>query len=78
MALVLLAERWDLSEVAVAAELHQGLHVVKRAPHIVADAQRRTGSGEGNGEDGLEAGDGVIALLTGHGFHVGPILQDEK
>jgi hypothetical protein len=61
MALVLLAQRWDLGEVAVAAELDQGLHVAQRAPHIVADAQRqnlkRTGRGEGNGEDGIQMRD---------------------
>jgi hypothetical protein len=40
MALVILAQRRDLDEVAVAAELHQNLQVVQRAPHVVADAQR--------------------------------------
>ena len=40
MALVILAQRRDLDEVAVAAELHQNLQVVQRAPHAVADAQR--------------------------------------
>ena len=40
--------------------------MIQRALHVVADALRRTGSGEGDGEDGLEAGDGVVALLARH------------
>ena len=62
MALVILAQRRDLDEVAVAAELHQNLQVAQRAPHVVADAQR--GQTEATGKTTLRP---VVVA--------GPILQ---
>ena len=44
----------------------QRAHVVKGALHVVADAADGARRGEGDGEDGLEPGDGLVALLASH------------
>ena len=66
MGLVQLAEAWDEAEVPVAPDLQQSAHVVQGALHVVADAADGAGRGEGDGKDGLQPGDGVVALLTSH------------
>ena len=66
MGLVHLAEAWDLGEVSFAPDLEQRTHVVQGALHVVADAADGARRGEGDGEDGLEPGDGVVALLASH------------
>ena len=66
MGLVHLAEARDEGEVPIAPDLQQRAHVVQGALHVVADAADGARRGEGDGKDGLEPGDGVVALLASH------------
>ena len=66
MGIVHLAEARDEGEVPIASDLQQRAHVVQGALHVVADAADGASRGEGDGKDGLEPGDGVVALLASH------------
>lgn len=66
MGFVQLAEAWDNGKVPFASEIQQRVYVVQRARHVVADATDRAGRSDGDGKDGLEPSDRVVALLASH------------
>ena len=57
-----LAKTWHQTEVPVALDLLQCLHVIEEEAHVLADPVDRA-RGEGDREDGLEPIDGAVAPL---------------